>query len=227
MLLTGNVHFSELSKTDEGPYPLYDFTSSGLTHVNDEYPQAANDYRVAGPYVDLNFGLVEIDWEASPTPLITLQIIDVEGRCPTGTRTSSERTAGARDSAAANLDSGARIRSTIRSHVVILLATMVLIAPAIRADEWESSLRRRYAERVHERSVGREGSTRKGSGERGVSRGWYGCPSRMGLVISANMGSPRVRTRVCISARADVKCYVFERNTAEEKAVPGKGRGHR
>jgi alkaline phosphatase D len=79
VLLTGNVHFSELSKTDEGPYPLYDFTSSGLTHVNDEYPQAPNDYRIADPYVDLNFGMVEIDWEASPTPLITLQIIDVEG----------------------------------------------------------------------------------------------------------------------------------------------------
>ena len=78
VLLTGNVHFSELSKTDEGSYPLYGFTSSGLTHVNEEYPQAPNDYRVAGPYVDLNFGLVEIDWEA-PSPRITLQIIDVEG----------------------------------------------------------------------------------------------------------------------------------------------------
>ena len=78
VLLTGNVHFSELSKIDEGSYPFYDFTSSGLTHINDEYPQAPNDYRVAGPYVDLNFGLVEIDWEA-PSPRITLQIIDVEG----------------------------------------------------------------------------------------------------------------------------------------------------
>ena len=28
--------------------------------------------------VELNFGLVEIDWEA-PSPRITLQIIDVEG----------------------------------------------------------------------------------------------------------------------------------------------------
>jgi alkaline phosphatase D len=79
VLLTGNVHFSELSKTDEGPYPLYDFTSSGLTHVNDEYPQAPNDYRIADPYVDLNFGMVEIDWEATPSPRIILQIIDVEG----------------------------------------------------------------------------------------------------------------------------------------------------
>ena len=79
VLLTGNVHFSELSKTDEGPYPLYDFTSSGLTHVNEEYPQAPNDYRVGGPFVDVSFGLVEIDWEATPSPRIILQIIDVEG----------------------------------------------------------------------------------------------------------------------------------------------------
>jgi alkaline phosphatase D len=79
VLLTGNVHFSELSKTDEGPYPLYDFTSSGLTHVNDEYPQAPNDYRVAGPHVDLGFGLIEIDWKAGPAPLITFRVIDVDG----------------------------------------------------------------------------------------------------------------------------------------------------
>lgn len=79
VLLTGNVHFSELSKTDGGLYPLYDFTASGLTHVNEEYPQAPNDYRVGGPFVDVSFGLVEIDWEATPSPRIILQIIDVEG----------------------------------------------------------------------------------------------------------------------------------------------------
>ncbi|MGB3564773.1 MAG: alkaline phosphatase D family protein [Thermoanaerobaculia bacterium] len=79
VLLSGNVHFSELSRTDEGPYPLYDFTSSGLTHVNEEYPLAPNDYRVAGPYVDLNFGLIEIDWEADPSPAITFRVIDVDG----------------------------------------------------------------------------------------------------------------------------------------------------
>ena len=40
ILLSGNVHFAEISWTDEGPYPLYDFTSSGLTHVYEEYPKA-------------------------------------------------------------------------------------------------------------------------------------------------------------------------------------------
>jgi len=79
LLLSGNVHFAELSKTDEGPYPLHDFSSSGLTHVNEDYPKAPNRYRVAGPFIDLNFGLVEIDWDARPSPLITMKAIGVDG----------------------------------------------------------------------------------------------------------------------------------------------------
>jgi len=79
VFLTGNVHFSELSATDGGPYRLFDFTSSGLTHVNEEYPQAPNAYRVAGPVVEINFGLVEIDWEAAPSPLITFRVLDIDG----------------------------------------------------------------------------------------------------------------------------------------------------
>ena len=79
ILLTGNVHFAEISKTDEGPYPLYDFTSSGLTHVNEAYGRAPNAFRVAGPYIDLNFGLVDIDWQKQPSPQITLKILDVDG----------------------------------------------------------------------------------------------------------------------------------------------------
>jgi alkaline phosphatase D len=80
VFLSGNVHFAELSKSDEGPYPLYDLTSSGLTHINEEYPQAVNPYRVAGPFVDLNFGLIEINWDANPQPLITFRAISVEGQ---------------------------------------------------------------------------------------------------------------------------------------------------
>jgi alkaline phosphatase D len=79
ILLNGNVHFAELSKTDEGPYPLYDFTSSGLTHVNEAYGKAPNAFRVAGPYIDLNFGLVEIDWEAQPVPQIILKTVRLDG----------------------------------------------------------------------------------------------------------------------------------------------------
>ena len=50
ILLSGNVHFAELSKTDASDYPLYELTSSGMTHVNSAYAKAANAYRIAGPF---------------------------------------------------------------------------------------------------------------------------------------------------------------------------------
>jgi alkaline phosphatase D len=79
LFLSGNVHFAEISATDEGPYVLGDFTSSGLTHVSTVYPEADNPYRIGEPYVDLNFGLVEIDWEAEFGPTVTLKAVDLDG----------------------------------------------------------------------------------------------------------------------------------------------------
>ena len=79
VILSGNAHFAEISATDEGPYRIFDITSSGLTHVNAIYAQAPNPYRVAGPFADLNFGLVEIDWTAKPCTRITLKAITDDG----------------------------------------------------------------------------------------------------------------------------------------------------
>ena len=79
LLLSGNVHYTELSKTDEGDYPLYDFTASGMTHVTPAYASAPNAYRVAGPFVEHNVGLVEINWEA-PDPVVRLRALGVDGR---------------------------------------------------------------------------------------------------------------------------------------------------
>lgn len=80
LLLSGNVHFSELSKLDGGSYPLYDLTSSGMTHVNPVYATAANRYRVAGPFIEHNFGLVTIDWNARSDPVIRLMTLGVDGQ---------------------------------------------------------------------------------------------------------------------------------------------------
>jgi len=80
ILLSGNVHFAELSKSYTEGYPLFELTSSGMTHVNQAYAKAANDYRVAGPFIEHNFGLVEIDWDVQPSPLITLKVIGEDGR---------------------------------------------------------------------------------------------------------------------------------------------------
>ena len=68
IILSGNVHFSEISKTDIGGRELLDFTSSGMTHSNKAYAAAKNPYRVAGAYDDMNFGMLEIDWEDGPSP---------------------------------------------------------------------------------------------------------------------------------------------------------------
>ncbi|TWU13333.1 PhoD-like phosphatase [Symmachiella macrocystis] len=79
ILLSGNVHFAEISKMESKPYPLLDFTSSGLTHINQAYAEAGNKYRVAGPLARLNFGFVEINWSAKPSAQITLKAIDGNG----------------------------------------------------------------------------------------------------------------------------------------------------
>jgi alkaline phosphatase D len=79
ILLSGNVHFAEISKVKTNAYPLLDFTSSGLTHINEAYAKAENEYRVAGPFAELNFALVEIDWSAKPSAQITLKALAADG----------------------------------------------------------------------------------------------------------------------------------------------------
>ena len=80
LLLSGNVHFTELSKSDEGDYPLYDFTASGMTHVNPDYSHAPNGYRIEGPFAEHNAGLIEINWDAKPDPAIRLKALGANGQ---------------------------------------------------------------------------------------------------------------------------------------------------
>ena len=77
VLLSGNVHFTEVSQLENGS--LVEFTSSGMTHVNETYAKAANKYRIAGPSTDLNFGMVEIGWQDQFSPRITLKAINSDG----------------------------------------------------------------------------------------------------------------------------------------------------
>lgn len=80
ILLSGNMHFAEISKLKQFTYPLIDFTSSGLTHTNKNYAQMSNSQRIAGPYTEVNFGLVEFNWNAEPGPAINLQAIGLDGK---------------------------------------------------------------------------------------------------------------------------------------------------
>ena len=79
ILLSGNVHFAEISKLGYFPYPLLEITSSGLTHTNEHYAKAKNTYRVAGPFDGNNFGMVEIDWDTKPSPTVKLLAMSETG----------------------------------------------------------------------------------------------------------------------------------------------------
>jgi alkaline phosphatase D len=73
LFLTGDVHYAEISKLQEnGLYPLYDITSSGITSTWDF--ATPNKNRIEGPVMDNHFGLLTITWEKDP--VIQMQIID-------------------------------------------------------------------------------------------------------------------------------------------------------
>jgi len=66
LLLSGDRHIAEFSSQEvEGlPYPLIDFTASGLTHTwSDKEQTEPNQYRVGKLIRELNYGMLEFDWQ--------------------------------------------------------------------------------------------------------------------------------------------------------------------
>lgn len=63
--LSGDRHLAEFSVTQikRLPYPLIDFTSSGLTHTYPEFLTEANPYRVGEVIKELNFAVLHFDFE--------------------------------------------------------------------------------------------------------------------------------------------------------------------
>lgn len=78
IFLSGDRHIAELSRYIgyEVKYPIYDFTSSGLTHDRSIYPFEFNRLRVGSVYFKRNFGLILIDWE---NKRITFQAQNLRG----------------------------------------------------------------------------------------------------------------------------------------------------
>jgi alkaline phosphatase D len=74
IIVSGDRHMAEVSKMDlQGlPYPLYDFTSSGLTHIRSGTTEV-NRFRVGDMIVKKNFGLLKIRWEGEH-PIVTMQV---------------------------------------------------------------------------------------------------------------------------------------------------------
>ncbi len=79
LFLTGDAHFALLKRGDGGlDYPLYDFTSSGLSHSRPEAAERPAPLAIYPPFGGLNFGTVEIDWRQGD-PEIVLAARDLEG----------------------------------------------------------------------------------------------------------------------------------------------------
>lgn len=74
VILSGDRHMAEISKMDlQGlPYPLYDFTSSGLTHIRSGLVES-NKLRVGDMIVKKNFGVLKIRWEGEH-PVVAMQV---------------------------------------------------------------------------------------------------------------------------------------------------------
>jgi alkaline phosphatase D len=72
LIISGDRHIAEISKIElEGlPYPLYDFTSSGLTHTYALGVSEVNGHRVGDIIAQLNYGLIHIDWNKDSVQLL-------------------------------------------------------------------------------------------------------------------------------------------------------------
>ena len=77
IFLSGDRHLGEIARMKHPAvaYPLYEITSSGLTHSYSKLKREPNRYRLGDFYNQINFGLVELDWQAGQ---VGLQIRDRE-----------------------------------------------------------------------------------------------------------------------------------------------------
>lgn len=80
MIISGDRHMAEISKMDLNglPYPLYDFTSSGLTHIRSG-DNEKNRYRVGDMILKKNFGILRIHWEGDK-PVVGMEIRGQQNR---------------------------------------------------------------------------------------------------------------------------------------------------
>jgi len=79
IVVSGDRHSAEISRIPPGEdalaYPLFDLTASSLNQSRGGRPDEPNRHRVGPRYDAVNFGTIEIDWEAA-APTVTLAIRD-------------------------------------------------------------------------------------------------------------------------------------------------------
>ena len=65
IFLSGDRHLGEISRLEHAAlsYPLYEITSSGLTHSYSKVKRELNRYRLGKFFSQLNFGLIKLNWQ--------------------------------------------------------------------------------------------------------------------------------------------------------------------
>jgi alkaline phosphatase D len=77
IFLSGDRHSSGLYvRRDVAPYPLYEITSSSLNLSYRDENNEPGPHRIGEMYAPVNFGVIELDWNAGR---VALQIKDLEG----------------------------------------------------------------------------------------------------------------------------------------------------
>lgn len=77
--ISGDMHYAEVSRNDlNTPYPIWDFTSSGLTEVY--AVPTPNALRVGKVFTEPNFGLLTLDWRTTGAPALRFEARDAQGR---------------------------------------------------------------------------------------------------------------------------------------------------
>lgn len=78
IFLSGDIHCAEMSvnNSTELNYPIYDFTSSGLTHAHLSAKIYKNSYKIKKASCNLNYGLITINWNNPIT--IKVQLKDIQ-----------------------------------------------------------------------------------------------------------------------------------------------------
>jgi alkaline phosphatase D len=74
IFVSGDRHIAEISKLKLPglDYPLYDFTSSGLTHTWRDVRPEKNSLRVGELIIQKNYGLINVEWKKKG-PVVTMQ----------------------------------------------------------------------------------------------------------------------------------------------------------
>ena len=80
VLLSGDRHLAEISRIEDPALssPLYELTTSGLTHSWADHPGEPSRHRLGDLYTQLNFGVIEVAW-GHPRIEVTLQIRAADG----------------------------------------------------------------------------------------------------------------------------------------------------